>query len=52
VAVREQLWPVTLRDMRRDDLPTVLDIERRSFSQPWSERRGLMRPYRLNSGCQ
>jgi len=36
VAVREQLWPVTLRDMRRDDLPTVLDIERRSFSQPWS----------------
>ena len=36
MAVREQLWPVTLRDMRRDDLPTVLDIERRSFSQPWS----------------
>src|SRR5207248_374980 len=30
------LWPVTLRDMRRDDLPAVLDIERRSFSQPWS----------------
>ena len=36
MAVREQLWPVTLRDMRRDDLPTVLDIERRSFTQPWS----------------
>ena len=36
MAVREQLWPVTLRDMRRDDLPAVLDIERRSFSQPWS----------------
>ena len=25
-----------LRDMRRDDLPAVLDIERRSFAQPWS----------------
>ena len=36
MAVREQLWPVTLRDMRRDDLPGVLDIERRSFAQPWS----------------
>jgi ribosomal-protein-alanine N-acetyltransferase len=25
-----------LRDMRREDLPAVLEIERRSFSQPWS----------------
>ena len=36
MAVREHLWPVTLRDMRRDDLVAVLEIERRSFAQPWS----------------
>ena len=36
MAVREQVWPVTLRDMRRDDLMAVLEIERRSFAQPWS----------------
>ena len=36
MAVREELWPVTLREMRREDLPGVLDIERRSFAQPWS----------------
>src|SRR5207245_6422733 len=36
VAVREQVWPVTLRDMRREDLMAVLEIERRSFAQPWS----------------
>ena len=36
MAVREQVWPVTLREMRREDLPAVLDIERRSFAQPWS----------------
>jgi len=30
-------WPrAVLRDMRREDLPAVLDIERRSFAQPWS----------------
>jgi len=28
--------PVLLREMRRDDLVAVLDIERRSFGQPWS----------------
>ena len=36
MAIREQVWPATLRDMRREDLPTVLEIERRSFAQPWS----------------
>ena len=36
MAVREQVWPVTLRDMRREDLMAVLEIERRSFAQPWS----------------
>ncbi len=36
MAVRQQTWPVALRDMRRDDLAGVLDIERRSFAQPWS----------------
>jgi ribosomal-protein-alanine N-acetyltransferase len=28
--------PITLRDMRAGDLPAVLEIERRSFAQPWS----------------
>ncbi len=27
---------VTLRAMRADDLPAVLDIEKRAFAQPWS----------------
>ena len=36
MAVREHVWPVTLREMRREDLLGVLDIERRSFAQPWS----------------
>jgi len=27
---------IVLRDMHLDDLPAVLDIERRSFPQPWS----------------
>ena len=36
MAVREQVWPVTLREMRREDLMAVLEIERRSFAQPWS----------------
>jgi ribosomal-protein-alanine N-acetyltransferase len=36
VAVRPQTSTVALRDMRRDDLATVLEIERRSFAQPWS----------------
>ena len=36
MAVREQVPRAVLRDMRRDDLAAVLDIERRSFAQPWS----------------
>jgi len=36
VAIAPQLPRALLRDMRRDDLPAVLDIERRSFAQPWS----------------
>src|SRR5437899_2501269 len=36
MAVREEVPRTWLRDMRRDDLATVLDIERRSFAQPWS----------------
>lgn len=27
---------MVLRDMRREDLPAVLEIERRAFAQPWS----------------
>ena len=27
---------LVLRPMRRDDLPAVLEIERRAFAQPWS----------------
>jgi ribosomal-protein-alanine N-acetyltransferase len=36
VAVRPEIATVALRDMRREDLATVLEIERRSFAQPWS----------------
>jgi ribosomal-protein-alanine N-acetyltransferase len=36
MAVHKQPRPVALRDMRRDDLAAVLEIERRSFAQPWS----------------
>ena len=36
MSVREALPPVALRDMCRDDLAAVLEIERRSFAQPWS----------------
>jgi ribosomal protein S18 acetylase RimI-like enzyme len=36
MAVRHEIPRVSLRDMRRDDLPAVLEIERRSFAQPWS----------------
>jgi [ribosomal protein S18]-alanine N-acetyltransferase len=36
MSVRELLPDATLRDMRRDDLAAVLEIERRSFAQPWS----------------
>ncbi len=36
VAVREAGQRPTLRAMRRDDLAAVLEIERRSFAQPWS----------------
>lgn len=28
--------PVTIRDMHHDDLPSVSDIERRSYEFPWS----------------
>jgi len=37
MAAREPVPRTTLRDMRRDDLGTVLEIERRSFAQPWSQ---------------
>lgn len=36
MAIAPELPRAVLRDMRREDLPTVLDIERRSFAQPWS----------------
>jgi ribosomal-protein-alanine N-acetyltransferase len=36
VSVHPHLPAPLLRDMRRDDLPSVLEIERRSFAQPWS----------------
>ena len=36
MAIAPRLPRALLRDMRRDDLPAVLDIERRSFAQPWS----------------
>ena len=37
---------VTVRFMRPDDLPSVMVIERRSFTAPWEEAtfRGLMLP--------
>src|SRR5207244_11696229 len=35
-AIAPELLRAFLRDMRREDLPAVLDIERRSFAQPWS----------------
>jgi ribosomal-protein-alanine N-acetyltransferase len=36
MAVRQDIPRTILRDMRRDDLLWVLEIERRSFAQPWS----------------
>jgi ribosomal-protein-alanine N-acetyltransferase len=36
MALREDVPRTWLRDMRRDDLEAVLEIERRSFAQPWS----------------
>ena len=36
MAVRKSAPQMVLRDMRREDLQAVLDIERRSFAQPWS----------------
>jgi len=36
MAIAPELPRAFLRDMRREDLPPVLDIERRSFAQPWS----------------
>jgi len=36
MAIAPELLRAFLRDMRREDLPAVLDIERRSFAQPWS----------------
>jgi len=34
--VHEHVSCVVLRDMRREDVAGVLEIERRSFAQPWS----------------
>lgn len=49
MAVAEREWsPVVLREMRRADLSAVLDIERRSFPQPWSRgffEKELATPY-------
>ena len=36
MAAREEPVRPILRDMRREDLPAVMEIERRSFAQPWS----------------
>jgi [ribosomal protein S18]-alanine N-acetyltransferase len=36
MAVRKHAPGVVLRDMQRGHLPAVLEIERRSFAQPWS----------------
>ena len=36
MSAREHSRRATLRGMRREDLPAVLEIERRSFAQPWS----------------
>jgi len=36
MAIAPELLRAFLRDMRREDLLAVLDIERRSFAQPWS----------------
>src|ERR1700756_1847368 len=36
MATHEHVPRAILRDMRRDDLGAVLEIERRSFTQPWS----------------
>ena len=36
MALRQDVPRATLRDMRSDDLVAVLEIERRSFAQPWS----------------
>src|SRR6185369_7386237 len=36
MAAREEPVRPILRDMRREDLAAVLEIERRSFAQPWS----------------
>lgn len=37
MSAHEQVSRSILRDMRRDDLLWVLEIERRSFAQPWSQ---------------
>src|SRR5438445_4069563 len=36
MALREDVPRMSLRIMRREDLAAVLEIERRSFAQPWS----------------
>jgi ribosomal-protein-alanine N-acetyltransferase len=36
MSVHHELPRAILRDMRREDLVEVLEIERRSFAQPWS----------------
>ena len=35
--VCEHVSGTTMREMRREDLTAVLEIERRSFAQPWSQ---------------
>ena len=36
VSAHQEPRQIVLRAMGRDDLPAVLEIERRSFAQPWS----------------
>jgi ribosomal-protein-alanine N-acetyltransferase len=36
MSAHEHVEPAILRGMHLDDLPAVLEIERRSFAQPWS----------------
>lgn len=38
-----------LRDMRESDIPAIMDIERSSFTTPWSEISFLSEIYKKNS---
>jgi ribosomal-protein-alanine N-acetyltransferase len=42
------LHKLTIRDMREDDIPSVMEIERISFSSPWSEIFFLNEIYKKN----